>query len=143
MFECHLVEDPIFLCKLNLRELVSSFIDSLENLATQSKTQMKMKFQQVETIIRSKLAQILEILDQCRTHRIDIEEDCLKNDCGKVSTHCLQMQKSQLFDMRDHFERYCITLPIFGFNTAKYEISLVNALIYPFLFLNERLSQFL
>ena len=87
------VEDPTFLCKFNLRELVSSLIDSLENLATQSKTQMKMKFLQVETTIRSKLAQILEIPDQCRTHRIYIEEDCLENDCGNVSAQCLQRQK--------------------------------------------------
>ena len=35
---------PIFLCNSNPRDLVESFIDAVEGLATQSKAQMKLKF---------------------------------------------------------------------------------------------------
>ena len=35
---------PMFLCNFNPRDLVESFIDAVEGLATQSKTQMKLKF---------------------------------------------------------------------------------------------------
>ena len=41
----HLKEEANFSCDLNLRHLISSFIDSLENFATQRKTQMKVYFQ--------------------------------------------------------------------------------------------------
>ena len=39
-----------------------------------------------------------------------------------MSTQFLQMQKSKLIDLQEHFERYCNTLPVFGFNRAKYVI---------------------
>ena len=32
------------------------------------------------------------------------------------------MQKNQLLDLREYFERYCNVLPVFGFNSAKYDI---------------------
>ena len=36
-----LVKNPIFLCKVTPRDLLSSFVDALENLATHKKAQMK------------------------------------------------------------------------------------------------------
>ena len=41
------------LCNSNLRDMVESFRNALEGLATQSKTQMKLNFREVETAIRS------------------------------------------------------------------------------------------
>ena len=49
----NLISMPIFLCNSNPRDLVESFIDAVE--ATQSKAQMKLKFLEVETAIKSKL----------------------------------------------------------------------------------------
>ena len=46
---------PIFFCKSNPGDLVESFIDAVEGLATQSKVQMEWKFLEVETAIKSKL----------------------------------------------------------------------------------------
>ena len=51
---------PIFLCNSNPRDLVESIIDAVEGLATQSKAQMKMKFLEIETAIKSKLTRTLE-----------------------------------------------------------------------------------
>ena len=48
----NLINMPIFLCNSNPRELVESFIDAVEGLATQSKTQVKLKFLEVETAIK-------------------------------------------------------------------------------------------
>ena len=44
---------PIFLCNSNPRDSVESFIDAVEGLATQSKGQMKLKFLEVETTIKT------------------------------------------------------------------------------------------
>ena len=40
-----------------------------------------------------------------------------------LSTQFLQMQYNQLNDLQDLFERYCNALPVFGFNSEKYENS--------------------
>ena len=54
-----------------------------------------------------------------------------------MPTQFLQMQKNHLIDLQEHFERYCNTLPIFGFNSAKYDINLIKSYLLPIL-VNER-----
>ena len=47
------------------------------------------------------------------------------------------MQKNQLIDLQEHFERYCNVLPVFGFNRAKDDINLIKSYLLPIL-VNER-----
>ena len=47
------------------------------------------------------------------------------------------MQKNQLIDLQEHFERYCNVLPAFGFNSAKYDFNLIKSYLLPIL-VNER-----
>ena len=47
------------------------------------------------------------------------------------------MQKNQLLDLQEHFERYCIVLPVFGFNSAKYDNNLIKSYLLPIL-VNDR-----
>ena len=51
---------PIFLCISDPRDVVESFVDAAEGLATQGKGQMKLKILEVETAIKSKLTRTLE-----------------------------------------------------------------------------------
>ena len=66
------IAKPIFLCNSNPRNLVESFIDAVEGLATQSKAQMKSKFLELETAIKSTLTRTLESLNErrCRNQRV-------------------------------------------------------------------------
>ena len=48
-----------------------------------------------------------------------------------LSTKFLQMQKNQLIDLQEHFERYCNVLPVFGFNSGKYDINLIKSYLLP------------
>ena len=41
------------------------------------------------------------------------------------------MQKNQLFDLQEHFARYCNVLPVFGFNSAKHDIILIKSFLVP------------
>ena len=41
------------------------------------------------------------------------------------------MQKIQLIDLQEHFERYCNVLPVLGFNSAKYDIHLIKSYLLP------------
>ena len=138
----NLIAKPIFLCNSNPRDLVESFIDAVEGLATQSKAQMKLKFLEVETAIKSKLTRTLESLIErrCRNQRVfEFEDHCFEDDNEEkdASTQLLQMQKNQLIELQEHLERYCNVLPVFGFRSAKYDINLIKSYLLPIL-INER-----
>ena len=65
-------------------------------------------------------------------------DDCMvEEEETDLSTQFLQMQKNQLIDLQEHFERYCNVLPVFGFNSAKYDINLIKSYLLPIL-VNDR-----
>ena len=132
----NLLKKPIFLRNSDPHHLVTSFIGALENLALQSKTIMKSLFFDVGTTINIKLGSILEEI----THRHNRREQAHLGDCNNetcTSTQFLQIQKKQLIDLKEHLEHYCNVLPIFGFNSAKYDLNLIKSYLLPFL-VNER-----
>ena len=126
-----------FSLQRNLHQLVSSFITALEGLAAQSKAQMKLNFIKVEPAIKIKLCAILQQLNQ-RCNRADrvpnFVDDCVvEEDEEDLSAQFLRMQKNQLIDLQEHFGRYCNVLPVFGFNSAKYNINLIKSYLLPIL----------
>ena len=138
----NLIAMPKFLCNSNPRDLVELFIAAVGGLATQSKVQMKLKIREVETAIKCKLTRTLESLNErrCRNQRVfEFEDQCLEDDSAEkdASTQFLQMQKNQLIELQEQIERYCNVLPVFGFNSAKYDISLIKSYLLPIV-INER-----
>ena len=130
------VEEPIFLCNSDPHPLVASFIGVLENLASQNKSKLKNLFRDIETTIKIKLASILEKLTQRHNRREQADlHDCDNETCA--STKFLQIQKNQLIDLQESLERYCNVLPVFGFNSAKYDLNLIKSYLLPIL-INER-----
>ena len=101
---------------------------------------MKLIFIEVETAIKIKLCATLEQLNQRRNrvsnfvHDCVVEEEEVKKD---LSTHFLQMQKNQLIDIQEHFERYGNVSPVFGFSSARYSINLIKSYFLTIL-VNER-----
>ena len=137
-----LIAEPLFLCNFNPLDLVESFIDAVEGLATKSKAQMKLKFLEVETAIKSKLTRTLESLNERRFRHqrvFEFEDHCFEDDNEEKDalTQFLQMQKNQLIELQEHLERYCSVLPVFGFDSAKYDINLIKSYLLPIL-INER-----
>ena len=130
------MKEPIFLCNSDPHHLVTSFIGSLENLALQSKAIMKNLFFDIETTIKIKLGSILEKLTQRHNRREQADlDECDNETC--TSTQILQIQKKQLIDLQEQLERHCNVLPLFGFNSVKYDINLIKSYLLPILF-NER-----
>ena len=132
----------MFLRISNPRDFAESFVDAVEGSATKSKTQMKMKFLEVETAIKSKQIPTLESLNErrCRNQRVfEFEDQCsqVDNEEKGASTHFLQMQKNQLIELQEHLERYCNALPVSGFKSAKYDINLIKSYLLTIL-INER-----
>ena len=98
---------------------------------------MKLNFIEVDTAIKIKLCATLEQLNQ-RRNRADrvsnFADDCFMEEEEKVlSTRFLPMKMIQLIDFQEHLERYCNVLPVFGFNSAKYDINLIKSYLLPIL----------
>ena len=132
----NLVEEPIFLCNSDPHHLVASFIGALESLASQTKAKIRNLFHDIETTIKIKLGNILEKLTQRQNRREHASQDDSDNEIC-ASTQFLQIQKNQLIDIQDSLERYCNVLPVFGFNSAKYDLKLIKSYL-PHILLNER-----
>ena len=139
----NLRSEPIFLCKSDLRQLVSSFISAFEGLATRSKAQMKLRFFEVKAAIMIKLSSVWEQLNRRNKQRervSDFEYDESFKDTAEEKeflTQFIQMQKNQLIQLKEHLKRYCHTLPVFGLNSAKCDINLIKSYLLPIL-VNER-----
>ena len=134
----NLIAMPISLCNSNPCDLVESLLDAAGSLVTQSKAQMKLKVLEVETTIRSKLTRTLEPLKErrCRNQRVfEFEDQCFEDDNEEkgASTQLLQMQKNELTELEENLDRYFNVLPVFGFNSAKYEINLIESYLLPIL----------
>ena len=109
---------------------------AVEGLATQSKAQVKLIFIEVETVIKIKLCAILEQLNQRRNQlemMSNFVDDCTLEEEKDLSTQFQQIQKNQLIDLEEYFERYCNVLPVFGINSANYDIIPIKSYCYHFL----------
>ena len=58
-------------------------------------------------------------------------DDCDGETC--TSTQFLQIRKKQLIDLQHHLKRYCNVLPVFGFNSAKYDLNQIKSYLLPIL----------
>ena len=82
----------------------------------------------------------MEKLAQRHNGREHARFDMSQDDCDNeicASTQFLQIQTNQLIDLQESLERYCNVLPVFGFNSAKYDLNLINFFLLPIL-VNER-----
>ena len=104
---------------------------------------MELRFIELETAIKIKLPGILAQLNKRHSQRervIDYDNDEYFNHTAEekeLYTQFLQMQKNRIIDLQEHFERYCNTLPVFGFNSANYDINLIKSYLLPIL-VNDR-----
>ena len=130
------MEGPVLLCNSDPHHLVASFIGAVENLASQSKAKLKNLFPDIETTIKIKLGSILQKLTQRHKRREQADlDDCDNEICA--STQFLQIQKNQIIDLQESVERFCNVLPVFSFNSAKFDLKLIKSYLLPIL-VNER-----
>ena len=134
----NLLQNSSSICNCNPRDLASSFLDALESLAAQSKAQMRMSLHEVETAMKSKLSHLIELLNERRLRpeaTFTLEVECGEAESeGKesVSTKFLHMQKKELIELQDLFVRNNV-LPVFGFNSGEFDITLIKTSFLPML----------
>ena len=59
-----------------------------------------------------------------------------------MTTQFLRIQKSQLIDLKQHLERYVKTLPVFRFNSGRYDLNLIKSYLIPYLIRDKELISF-
>ena len=97
---------------------------------------MKFLSLDIETTIKIRLGRILEKLTQLHNRRKQADLDDCDNEIS-TSTQFLQVQKNQLTDLQESLERFCNVSPVFGFNSAIYDLNLIKSYLLPIL-VNER-----
>ena len=72
---------------------------------------------------------------------MNFEDDCIVGFKEQnLSTQFLQMRRNQLTDLQEFFERYCIVLPVSGFNSAKHELNLIKNYLLPILVIERHIE---
>ena len=114
---------------------------ALEGFGNPKKTQMKSYFLEIATAKKINLGGVKGKPSQKHIQAervIEFVDDCIvDSEEQDLSMQFLQMQKNQLFDSQEHFERYCNVLPIFAFNSTIYDINLIKSFVLP-IFSSER-----
>ena len=86
------VEEPIFLHNSDPHHLISSFIGTLDGLASQNKAQINLLFLDIETTIKIKLGNNFEKLTQRHSRREQARFDMSQDDCD--NENCASTQFS-------------------------------------------------
>ena len=107
-------------------------------LAEKNETEMRSKFLEIENNVKKRLHTFFSILNERvsfnKSEAREYEDECIKDE-GETdaSTHFLMNQKNQMIDLMQHLERYAKTLPVFGFNSGRYDINLIKPFLIPYI----------
>ena len=130
----NLIQEPIFLCNKVSKTLIVSFFEALEELASKSKAETLQKFSSIENAIKTRVISIFEKLNGMKYERTPkFEFQYIEEEEIDMSTQFPQIQKNQLLDLQQNFESYVSTLPVFGFNSGKYDLNLLKSYLLPYL----------
>ena len=113
----NLLDEPVLLCENDPNRLIISFVAQLEALAANNKADLRPKFLAVEAEIKTRLSDVssrLQIISETQPNMSSERDD---SNATKI---VLRIQQKQLLDLQRHFNNYVDTLPVFGFNSAKY-----------------------
>ena len=134
----NLIDEPIFLYNKDPENLIIDFVSKLELLAEKSKLEMRTNFQDIEVAVNERMKKIFDQLNErgqnFSSNKFEYEDECIEDsEEADMSTQFLRIQKNQLIGLKQHLERYINTLPVFGFNSGKYDLNLIKSYLIPYL----------
>ena len=72
------------------------------------------------------------------SNKFEYEDECIEDsEEADMSTLFLRIQKNLLVDLKQLLERYVKTLPVFGFNSGRYDLNLIKSYLIPYLIRNK------
>ena len=148
----NLCDQPIFICCSDPRELVSRFVDELRKLSEKSATQYRELFKNELDEIAKRINQLIEelprrkkrqptndnLLDEAHEdNNEEIDDEDIQNDPTLMG---LFQEKETLTRVLLELEKYCDYLPVFGFNSSKYDLNLIKQYLLEYLLLEHECS---
>ena len=100
--------------------MVTHFVDGLENLANESRDQIQLQFADVTSAVYEKLE---ELSDQI----ILKESGSSERSAQEFSRKFLNQRKRDLLNLQETLDNYLSTFPVFGFNSATYDLNLIKS----------------
>ena len=133
----NLIDEPIFLYNKDPQNLIIDFVSNLDMLAEKSKLEMRTKFQDIERAVNERMKKIFDQLNErgkfFLSNKFEYEDECIEDsEEADMSTQFLRIQKNQLIDLKQHLERYINTLPVFVFNSDRYDLNLIKSYLIPY-----------
>ena len=128
------------------RSLVSTFVTTLKNYAEKIRLEMSLIFHDMGQTIKRKLERVRAVINKKRgttacsldlEGKTLIETDNEHNETIADSTQFQLTQENKSIELQDQLQRYVNTLPVFGFNSAKYDLNLIKPYLVPVL-VNEK-----
>ena len=72
------------------------------------------------------------------SNKFEYKDECIEDsEETDITTQFLQIQKNQLIDLKQDLERYVNTLPVFGFNSDRYDLNFIKSHAIPYLIRNK------
>ena len=148
----NLCEQPIFICCNDPKELISQFVDELRRLSEKSGTQYRNLFEKEFDEITKRINALNEKLP--RRNKRQASSDNLLNEAiediheeygeeeiqNDPSLMALFQEKDMLTKVGLELEKYCDYLPVFGFNSSKYDLNLIKQHLLEYLLLEHECS---
>ena len=113
----NLISEPIFICDINPRCLITKFLLELLALSKRSSMELRQFFDPYFQLIHHKINELNGNLPQNADDEIDDEASNLK---------LLRNLKKLYVGVKIELERYCDNLPVFGFNSSRYDLNLIK-----------------
>ena len=99
---------------------------------------MRKKLQNTEVAVNERMKKIFDQLSErgknCLTNNFEYEDESIEDsEETDMSTQFLKFQNNQLIDLKQPLERYVNNLPVFGFNSGRYDLNLTKSYLIPYL----------
>ena len=120
----NLISEPIFICGINARCLVTKFLLELLALSKRSSKELRQLLDPYLQLIQQKITEPNGNLPQKTDDEVEDEASNMK---------LLRNLKKLYVGVKIELERYCDKLPVFGFNSSRYDLNLIKQYLLEFL----------
>ena len=81
--------------------------------------------------------QLNERSESYSRNQFEYKDECVE-DSEEADTQFMRIQKNQLIELKQHFERYVNTPPVFGFESSRYDLSLIKSYLIAYLICDKK-----
>ena len=133
----NLLKDPIFICNEDPYQLIRDFVSSLTNIAEKSTLIMREKLNAFVLELEEKywaVRQLVPVKDKEVPTGVedlfDNEAEPDEEEDEELEIRRLRCELKMLSKLRQDFENYYSTIPVFGFNSSRYDLNLIKEYLH-------------